>query len=64
MKYRWSSVRAVLLDEEGVGSMGGKLFTDKLVFRRLEVLGVWSLDSATPSPSAYLAHASGSPRIA
>ena len=43
----------------GVGSMGVRLFTDKLVFRRLEVLGVWSLDSATPSPSAYLAHASG-----
>ena len=40
--------------------MIGKLFTDKLVFRRLEVLGVWSLDSATPSESAYLVHASGS----
>jgi hypothetical protein len=44
----------------GVGSMGGKLFTDKLVFRWLEVLGVWSLDSATPVTSAYPAHASGS----
>jgi hypothetical protein len=43
--------------------MGVRLFTDKLVFGRLEVLGVWSLDSATPSPSAYPAHASGSPRI-
>ena len=41
--------------------MSVRLFTDKLVFRRLEVLGVWSLDSATPSESAYLAHASGSP---
>jgi hypothetical protein len=27
----------------------------------LEVLGVWSLDSATPSEAAYPAHASGSP---
>jgi hypothetical protein len=44
----------------GVGSMSGRLFTDKLVFRRLEVLGVWSLDSATPVTSAYPAHASGS----
>jgi len=26
--------------------MGVRLLTDKLVFRRLEVLGVWSLDSA------------------
>ena len=42
--------------------MGGKLFTDKLVFRQLEVLGVWSLDSATPSPSDYLAHVGGSPK--
>ncbi|MEI7575403.1 MAG: hypothetical protein WCK51_00795 [Armatimonadota bacterium] len=41
--------------------MGGRLFTDKLVCGRLKVLGVWSLDSATPSPSAYPAHASGSP---
>ena len=39
--------------------MSGKLFTDKLVFRWLEVLGAWSLDSATPFPSAYPAHASG-----
>ena len=44
--------------------MGVRLFTDKLVFRRLEVPRGWSLDSATPSESAYLAHASGSPRIA
>jgi hypothetical protein len=41
--------------------MGVRLFTDKLVFRRLEVLDAWSLDSATPSPAAYPAHASGSP---
>ena len=47
----------------GVGSMSVRLFTDKLVFRRLEVLGVWSLDSATPVTSAYPAHASGSPRF-
>ena len=49
----------------GVGSMGGKLFTDKLVFRWLEGFGAWSLDSATPvtlllATSAYPAHASGS----
>ena len=43
----------------GVGSMGEKLFTDKLVLRWLEVLGVCSLDSATPVTSAYPAHASG-----
>ena len=40
------------------------MFTDKLVFRWLEVLGVWSLDSATPvnlllATIAYPAHASG-----
>ena len=40
--------------------MGGKLLTDKLVFRWLEGVGVWSLDSATPFFSAYPAHASGS----
>jgi hypothetical protein len=45
----------------GVGSMGGMVLTDKLVFGRLEVLGVCSLDSATPVTSAYPAHASGSP---
>jgi hypothetical protein len=39
--------------------MGERFFTDKLVFRWLEVLGVWSLDSATPVTSAYPAHASG-----
>ena len=39
--------------------MGGRLFTDKLVFGWLEVLDVWSLDSATPVTSAYPAHASG-----
>jgi hypothetical protein len=44
----------------GVGSMGGRLFTDKLVLRWLEVLGTWSLDSATPVTIAYPAHASGS----
>jgi hypothetical protein len=43
-----------------VVSMGGRLFTDKLVFGRLEAFGVWSLDSATPATSAYPAHASGS----
>ena len=43
--------------------MGGRLFTDKLVIWWLEGLGVWSLDSATPFPSAYPAHASGSPRL-
>ena len=37
-----------------------KLFTDKLVFGRLEVLGVCSLDSATPVILAYPSHASGS----
>ena len=40
--------------------MGGRLFTDKLVCGRLKVLSVWSLDSATPFPPAYPAHASGS----
>jgi hypothetical protein len=40
--------------------MGGKLFTDKLVFGWLEGFGAWSLDCATPFPSAYPAHASGS----
>ena len=39
--------------------MGGRMFTDKLVFRWLEVLGVWSLDSATTVLLAYPAHASG-----
>ena len=39
--------------------MGGMLLTDKLVFRWLEGFGAWSLDSATPFLSAYLAHASG-----
>jgi hypothetical protein len=41
--------------------MGERFFTDKLVLRWLEVLDVWSLDSATPFPSAYPVHASGSP---
>jgi len=44
--------------------MGERFFTDKLVFRWLEVLGVWSLDSATHNillaTIAYPAHASGS----
>ena len=43
----------------GVGSMGGGLFTDKLVFGWLEGFGAWSLDIATPATSAYPAHASG-----
>ena len=37
---------------KGVGSMGGRLFTDKLVFRWLEGFGAWSLDSAILSPFA------------
>jgi hypothetical protein len=40
--------------------MGGRMFTDKLVFRWLEGFGVWSLDRATTFFSAYPAHASGS----
>ena len=52
--------RRVRMMWKGVGSMGGRMFTDKLVFRWLEVLDVWSLDSATPVTSAYSAHASGS----
>jgi hypothetical protein len=44
---------------KGVGSMSGKLFTDKRVFRWLEGFGVWSLDSATPATLTYPAHASG-----
>ena len=43
--------------------MGGRLFTDKLASRWLEVLGFWSLDSATPATSAYPVHASGSPPL-
>jgi hypothetical protein len=35
------------------------LLTDKLVFRWLEGVGAWSLDSATPSEFAYLAHVGG-----
>ena len=49
---------------KGVGSMGGSLFTYKLVSRWLEVRVVWSLDSATRvtlllATIAYPAHASG-----
>jgi hypothetical protein len=44
----------------GVGSMGERLFTDKLVFGWLEGVGAWSLDSATPVILAYPSHASGS----
>ena len=40
-----------------------KLFTDKLGAPSLEVGRDCPLDSATPSPSAYSAHASGSPPI-
>jgi hypothetical protein len=44
--------------------MGERFFTDKLVLRWLEVLDVWSLDSATQNillaTIAYPAHASGS----
>ena len=43
---------------KGVGSMGGRLFTDKLVFGRSEGLVVWLLESATLVTSAYPAHAS------
>ena len=39
--------------------MGGKLFTDKLVFGWLEGFGAWSLESATPVLLAYPAHAGG-----
>jgi hypothetical protein len=41
--------------------MGVRLFTDKLVCWISEVPGGWSLDGATPSESAYLAHVGGSP---
>jgi uncharacterized protein YbdZ (MbtH family) len=44
--------------------MGVRLFTDKLVCWISEVPGGWSLDGATPSESACLAHVGGSPRIA
>jgi hypothetical protein len=44
--------------------MGERFFTDKLVLRWLEVLDVWSLDSATHNillaTIAYPAHTSGS----
>ena len=47
--------------------MGGKLFTDKLVLRRLEVLKVWSLDSATHNillaTIAYRVNTSGSSKV-
>ena len=43
--------------------MGGKLFTDKLVFGWLEGFGAWSLDGATHNillaTIAYPAHESG-----
>jgi hypothetical protein len=42
--------------------MGGRLFTDKLVCWISEVPGGWSLDGATPSESAYLAHVGGKPK--
>ena len=42
--------------------MSGRLFTDKLVFRWSEVLGGWSLDSATPATPGYPGHANGSLR--
>ena len=42
--------------------MGVRLFTDKLVCWISEVPGGWSLDGATPSESAYLAHVGGSPK--
>ena len=47
--------------------MGGKLFTDKLVLRWLEVLKVWSLDSATHNillaTIAYRVNTSGSSKV-
>ena len=47
--------------------MGGRMFTDKLVLRWLEVLKVWSLDSATHNillaTIAYPAHASGASKL-
>jgi hypothetical protein len=43
--------------------MGVRLFTDKLVCWISEVPRGWLLDSATPSESAYLVHASGSPGL-
>jgi hypothetical protein len=43
----------------GIGSVVGKLFTDKLVYGWLEVLGDWPLDSATTVIIAYPAHARG-----
>ena len=56
-------MRRERLTRLGVGSMGGRMFTDKLVFRWLEVLDVWSLDGATHNillaTNAYPAHASG-----
>jgi hypothetical protein len=39
------------------------MFTDKLVLRWLEVLDVWSLDSATPATLTYPAHASGLSKV-
>ncbi len=53
------------LEEVGgsLGGVGGRLFTDKLGFGWSEVLGDWSLDSATPATSAYSAHTSGSPKL-
>ena len=39
--------------------MGGMVLTDKLVFRWLEGVGAWSLDSATPIILANPAHAGG-----
>ena len=47
--------------------MGGRLFTDKLVLRWLEVLDVWSLDSATHNillaTIAYRVNTSGSSKV-
>ena len=47
--------------------MGGRMFTDKLVLRWLEVLKVWSLDSATHNillaTIAYRVNTSGSSKV-
>ena len=40
----------------GVGSVGVRLFTNKLVFDWSEVLSKCSHDSATPAIVVYLAH--------
>jgi hypothetical protein len=47
--------------------MGGRMFTDKLVFRWLAGFGAWSLDSATHNillaTIAYRVNTSGSSKV-